>query len=221
MLLATATAKNWPVIAPDIRTAFSNGKLQETVFCKQPPGFETTDPTTGQPQVMRPRRVLYGLRQSPNVWNATVDSELRRIGFIATASDPCVYTRRKNDKYVMLTSFVDDILLTGPSIKLLQDPQDTLKKEISSSELGSGSLILGMEIRRDTERRTLELSQHTYVISLLQQFHVEYCNSIHTPRITNSTLAASEEHLLDRQGIKQYQAIVGSSIFLSQCTRSP
>ncbi|CAM9971076.1 unnamed protein product [Sphacelaria rigidula] len=48
---------------------------------------------------------------------------------------------------------------------------------------------------------------------------MESCDSIHTPGITNSTLPASEEHLLDLQGIKQYQAMVGVLIFLSQCTR--
>ena len=81
ILLAIATAKTWPVIALDVQTAFLNGKLQETVFCKQPPGFEKKDPATGQPHVMRRRRALYGLRQSPNVWNFTVDSELKKEWF--------------------------------------------------------------------------------------------------------------------------------------------
>ena len=65
LLLAIATAKNWPILALDIQTAFLNGKLKETVFCKQPPGFETSDPKTGTPHVMSLRRALYGLRQSP------------------------------------------------------------------------------------------------------------------------------------------------------------
>ncbi|CAM9820608.1 unnamed protein product [Sphacelaria rigidula] len=48
---------------------------------------------------------------------------------------------------------------------------------------------------------------------------MESCNSVHTPGIINNTLPALEEHLLDLQGMKQYQAMVGSLIFLSQCTR--
>lgn len=46
----------------------------------------------------------------------------------------------------MLTSFVDDILLTETSIKLLHDVRGALKTEVSFSELGPGSLILGMEV---------------------------------------------------------------------------
>ena len=57
----------------------------------------------------------------------------------------------------MLTLFVDDILLTGPSIRVLQDVQDTLKTKFSISELGPVSLILGIEVTRDTERGTLQL----------------------------------------------------------------
>ena len=173
ILLAIATAKNWPVLALDVQTAFLNGKLQETVFCKQPPGFETTDPVTGKPNVMRLRRALYGLRQSPNVWNFTINTELQNMNFRATASDPCVYTRGKQADYVMLTLFVDDILLTGPSIRVLQDVQDTLKTKFSISELGPVSLILGIEVTRDTERGTLQLSQHKYVLELLKKnWHV-------------------------------------------------
>ena len=66
-LLAIATPKNWPVLALDVQTAFLNWKLQEMVFGKQPTGFETTDPVTGKPNVMRLRRALYGPRQSPTV----------------------------------------------------------------------------------------------------------------------------------------------------------
>ncbi|CAN0030647.1 unnamed protein product, partial [Sphacelaria rigidula] len=219
ILLAIATAKNWPIIVLDVQTTFLNGKLKETVFCKQPPGFETTDPTTGQPHVMLLRRALYGLRQSPNVWNATIESELRKLGFTATASDPCVYTREQNDKYVMLTLFVDDILLIGPSIKLLQDVQDTLKNKYAISDLGPVSLILGMKVSRDTERGTLKLSKHKYAISLLHKFNMDSCNPLHTPGVNNSILPDTEGQLLDQQSMKQYQAMVGSLIFLSQCTK--
>ncbi|CAM9832998.1 unnamed protein product [Sphacelaria rigidula] len=81
LLLAIATAKNWPTLALDVQIDFLNGKLQETVFCRQPSGFKAFDPTTGEPQVMRLKRALYGLRQSPKVWNVTMDTGLRKMFF--------------------------------------------------------------------------------------------------------------------------------------------
>ncbi|CAM9761650.1 unnamed protein product [Sphacelaria rigidula] len=78
---------------------------------------------------MRLRRALYGLRQSPNVWNShTIDTELQNMGFKVTASDPCVCTRGQQEHYVMITLFVDDILVTGPSIEIFQSVQDTQHK---------------------------------------------------------------------------------------------
>ena len=39
MLLASAAAKDWRVHHLDVKSAFLNGELVETVFVKQPPGF--------------------------------------------------------------------------------------------------------------------------------------------------------------------------------------
>ncbi|CAM9173633.1 unnamed protein product, partial [Sphacelaria rigidula] len=70
-----------------------NWKLQETVFGERTPDFETSGPAAGQPHVTRLCRALHDFRQSSNVRNFTIDAELRRVGFTATTSDPCVSTR--------------------------------------------------------------------------------------------------------------------------------
>ncbi|CAM9284251.1 unnamed protein product, partial [Sphacelaria rigidula] len=220
LLLAIATAKNWPILALDIQTAFLNGKLQETVFCKQAPGFEILDPTTGKPHVMKLKRAIYGLRQSPNVWNSTIDTKLRTLGFNPTVSDPCVYTKGSHGGYIMLTLFVDDILMTGPSINLLHQVQDLLKTSFSISELGLVSLILGMEVIRDEARGSLKLSQHKYVKSLLLKFGMESSNPVHTPGIPGQlTEDTPEDNFLEQSEKTRYQAMVGSLIFLAQSTR--
>ncbi|CAM9388500.1 unnamed protein product [Sphacelaria rigidula] len=219
ILLAIATAKNWPIIALDVQIAFLNGRLKETVFCKQAPGFETSDPNTGKPHVMRLRRALYGLRQSPNVWNFTIDIELQNLGFKATASGLCFYTRGQQEHDILITLFVDDILVTGPSIETLQSVQDTLKTNFSTSQLGPVSLLLGMEVIRDFERGFLKLSQHQYVLNFLQKFKMDSCNNVHTPGIANQYTEEPEIMFLDQEQTKQYQAMVGSLIFLAQCTR--
>ena len=115
LLLAIAASRDWRVLAMDVQTAFLNEKLEEEVYTKQAPGFETIDERTNRPLVMKLRKSFYGLRQSPSVWNSTIDKDLRKMGFTPTASDSCVYTKGSGNTYIKLTLFVDDLLITEPS----------------------------------------------------------------------------------------------------------
>ena len=62
LLLALAAAKDWRVHHLDIKSAFLNGELAETVFVRQPPGFAIKGE---EHRVLRLRKALYGLRQTP------------------------------------------------------------------------------------------------------------------------------------------------------------
>ena len=54
------------------------------------PGYETYD-NSGVPFVMKPKKSIYGLRQSPENWFGTIDGHLSNIDFRSLKSDPCVY----------------------------------------------------------------------------------------------------------------------------------
>lgn len=72
----------------DITTAFLNGDLEEEVYMKQPEGFTNK----GQEHlVCRLKRSIYGLKQSPRCWNQTLNTQLKKMGFVQSASDPCIY----------------------------------------------------------------------------------------------------------------------------------
>ena len=47
LLLALAVVKDWRVHHLDIKSAFLNGELAETVFVRQPPGFAVKERSTG------------------------------------------------------------------------------------------------------------------------------------------------------------------------------
>lgn len=62
LVLSIIVSKGWCIRQADVKNAFLNGALQETVFMKQPPGFVTST----QPQhVCRLQKALYGLKQPP------------------------------------------------------------------------------------------------------------------------------------------------------------
>ena len=62
LLLALAAAKDWCVHHLDVKSAFLNGELAETVFVRQPLGFVVKEE---EHRVLRLCKALYGLRQAP------------------------------------------------------------------------------------------------------------------------------------------------------------
>ena len=98
--------------------------------------------------VYKLQRSLYGLAQSPVLWYDTIDGVLVVIGFRPTQSDPCVYTHGSRVTLVILTLYVDDILITGKdSTKVEQKKQ--LKEKFEMTDMEEVSRILGMEVTRD------------------------------------------------------------------------
>eukprot|EP00903_Cladosiphon_okamuranus_P014961 g13848.t2 len=217
LLLAIAAAQVWLVLAMDVQTAFLNGTLSEDVYTYQAPGIEQLD-GNGQPLVWKMKKSLYGLRQSPSVWNLTIDKDLRRKGYTPTASDPCVYTKGSGNSYVMPTLFVDDILLTGPSNTVLQEARQDLQRSFAMTDLGQATQILGIEIKQDFKKGTITLSQEKYTLSILKRFKIDSCNPSHTPG-TGVNDKTSTATLLSDADKKEYQSLVGSLIFLINCTR--
>ena len=89
MLLANAVELDYEVHMLDVQTAFLNADVEEDVFVKMAPSYETND-EAGFPLVMKLGKSLNGPRQSPKNWFSTIDVELAVIGFRTLKSDSCV-----------------------------------------------------------------------------------------------------------------------------------
>jgi hypothetical protein len=74
----------------DVKSAFLNGDLVEEVYVQQPPRF-VAEKGTGK--VLKLKKALYGLRQAPRAWNARLDKELVKLGFVKNPLEPAVYRR--------------------------------------------------------------------------------------------------------------------------------
>ena len=92
LLLALAAAKDWRVHHLDIKLAFLNGELPETVFIRQPSGFVVKGE---EHRVLRLHKALYGLWQAPRAWNAKLDATLGELGFQRCATEHALYTQRR------------------------------------------------------------------------------------------------------------------------------
>ena len=86
------------------------------------------------------------------------------------------------------------------------------------TDLRDVSLILEMKITRDRSKRTLRISQTDY--TRLDRFNMKDCNPVSTPSTgAEVSLDQPTDTLLDEDGVKPYQPMVGSLLYLSRTTR--
>ena len=81
------------------------------------------------------------------------------------------------------------------------------------------ALVLGMQITRDREKKTLTIGQE-YTKSILARFGMANCKPVGTPSF-GSELSTNqpEETLLGKEETQRYQAITGSVMYLAQILR--
>jgi hypothetical protein len=78
ILLAFSVAKGFKLHQIDVKSAFLNGVLEEEVYVRQPPGFESEK----YPHpVYKLRKALYGLKQTPRAWYGRLRGFLFERGF--------------------------------------------------------------------------------------------------------------------------------------------
>ena len=111
VLLSLAVNLNWPLYQLDVKNAFLNGDLDEEVFMRLPPGFETK---FGAEKVCKLKKSLYGLKQSPRAWFERFGKAVKRLGYDQSQADHTMFYRHsKEGKITVLIIYVDDIILTG------------------------------------------------------------------------------------------------------------
>ena len=218
--LAIACEHGWPVWQMDVVVAFLQVHIDKDVYVKPAPGHDPRDPKTGEVMVYKLKRSLYGLAQSPVLWYDTIDGVLIVIRFSPTHSDPCVYVHGSGDTLIILTLYVDDILLTGKDPVLVDQKKRELKERFEMTDMGEVTRIPGMEVKRDYDQGTLAITQTYYVENLLERFEMQNANVAHTSGYGQELSSEQpEDKLLGAQGIKLYQSITGSLLYLAQCTR--
>ncbi|GJX60580.1 retrotransposon protein, putative, ty1-copia subclass [Tanacetum coccineum] len=170
ILLAIAAFYEYEIWQMDVKTAFLNGHLSKDIYMVQPERF--VDPNHPN-KVCKLQRSIYGLKQASRSWNKRFDEEIKKIGFTQNPDEPCVYLKASGSNVAFLVLYVDDILLMGNSIAMLQEVKYWLCKCFSMKDLGEAAYILGIKIIRDRSKRLIALSQSAYMEKTLKKFRKE------------------------------------------------
>ena len=107
-LLAFATAQDFEIHQVDVKSAFLNGKFQETIYMSQPKGYIAKGK---EDWVWQLNQTLYRLQQSSRIWYQKLRDALLELGFNSSAADPCVFIRSSNGNLAIVFTHVDNLSL--------------------------------------------------------------------------------------------------------------
>ena len=155
IILAIAAYFDYEIWQMDVKTAFLNGNLTEDVYMMQPEGF--VDPTNAG-MICKLQKSIYELKQASQSWNIHFDEVVKGFGFIKNEKEACVYKKESESSVAFLILYVDDILLIGNDISMLESVMTSLKNSFSMKDLGEATYILGIKIYRDRSKRLIGLS---------------------------------------------------------------
>src|SRR4051812_18458884 len=167
--LAIAAFFDYVIWQMDVKTAFLNRNLEEDVYMIQPEGF--VDPENAS-KVCKLEKSIYGLKKASRSWNIHFKEVVKSFGFIKNEKEPCVFKNFSGSSIVFLILYVDDILLIGNDIPMLDAVKDSLKNTFSMKDLGEAAYIFGIKIYSDRSRRLFGLCQSTYIDKVLKRFNM-------------------------------------------------
>ena len=173
----------------DVKTAFLNGDLDEEIYMQQPVGFITPGQKN---KVCKLRKSIYGLKQSSRQWYIKFHNAIISFGFQMIEEDHCVYLKRSKKSFVILSLYVNDVLIAGNDMSLINAARDWLSSNFDMKDMGEVNYILGVRIVHNRSKRFLGLSQDAYIQRILERFQMQSCKPVDTPIEKSRKLLSSD-----------------------------
>jgi hypothetical protein len=215
-ILALGAALDLEIHNMDVTNAYCQAEVKERIFVRQPEGHETYGPN-GEKLVLRLKKSLYGLRQAGYNWHVVVDTRLKQLGFTPNPADPCIYSKVcSNGDFLILALYVDDIIVTGSSLKAVNAFKRLIATFFDMKDLGELTWMLGFQVRRDRSQRTLEITQTSYIDQLLEKYGMADCRPVATPAEGVLPRLTPEE---GGRPDSYYMSLVGSLLYAAMVTR--
>nr|GEV17857.1 retrotransposon protein, putative, Ty1-copia subclass [Tanacetum cinerariifolium] len=219
ILIPIAAYYDYEIWQMDVKTAFLNGYLNEEVYMEQPEGFFNPKYPN---RVCKLKRSIYGLKQASRQWNKRSDDEIKKFGFTQNRDEPCVYLKASGSNITFLILYVDDILIMGNNIPMLQGVKSYLGRCFAMKDLGEAAYILGIKIYKDRSRWLIGLCQSAYIEKILNRYCMKNSKRRSIPmqekiKLSKSQGVSTPVELKRMQNVP-YASAVGSIMCAMKCT---
>lgn len=190
------------------------GELDGDVYVRPPEGYHTRCPPGTAFKLNRP---LYGLRQSPRLWYLTMARAMKELGFKRVSAEPACFVRRlPSGELEIVSTHVDDLLLSGPNVARLKAE---LLARFDGRDLGPVRHHLSYIVEYNQAARTLQLHQQPMIEDLLATYKMDNARPLATPMQQNIKPSKDDGVALDAAGRKEYMSLLGSLLYISVCSR--
>jgi hypothetical protein len=192
----------------NVKSAFLNGVLEEEVYVRQPPRFESEKYPH---RVYKLRKALYGLKQVPKAWYDRLRGFLFKRGFEMGKVDQTLFLLRQGRDILIVQVYVDDIVFGGLSNSLVARFAEDMSREFEMSMMGELQFFLGLQIKQSKEG--IFVHQAKYTMDIVRKFKMEDSMAMATPMSTTKSLDADEED--EHVDQKEYRSMIGPLLYLT------
>ena len=157
---------------------------------------------------------LYVLKQAPKQWHDKFDNVMMSHDFKINECDKYVYLKGIEHKYGIVCLYVDDMLIVDSNDKMITYTKNMLNSRFDLKDLGLADVILGIKIKRTSDR--LILSQSHYVDNILGKFYKDKSGIAKTPVDVTLHFSMNKAESVSQV---EYSKVKGSLMYLMSCTR--
>jgi hypothetical protein len=97
-------------------------------------------------KVCKLMKSLYDLKQAPKQWHEKFDVTLISAGFSINEADRCVYYHHGGGQGVILCLYVDDILIFGTSLDVINEVKTFLCQSFDMKDMVDADVILNIKL---------------------------------------------------------------------------
>ena len=126
--------------------------------------------------------------------------------------------QQNGDRFIYVALYVDDCIYVGDD-KYMKDFERAISTEFKVRLLGDAKNFLGMEINKNSQKGTVEITQKKYIKNIANKFGLSNAKAVHSPlppKIDKHLEQATSEQDCDNE---LYRSIIGSLMYAQNLCR--
>ncbi len=159
------------------------------------------------------KRNLYGCKQATRNWFNHLTNGLLKLGFTQSKTDSCLFV--KHD--CILVVYVDNYLIFSQKDSTIDTLIQSLSKSFLLQDEGDVSAFLGMQIRGDTQSKTIELTQPALIDQVINDIGINNFSKGEDTPVDSILHADLKGH--DQVESWNYHSVIGKLNYIAYNTR--